>query len=188
MTWIDAYQGMQTMARRENGATPAGQPRVTNEQAASILRYTIRTVQQFMLPETLVAKWYLLSLGLAGWTQPGDKFKVDAAHRKAMFPDALTPVLWQTALGVVNANQSANRPFVTPTISPAADYDLILRKAWAKMQADGADGPRADGDALPATVPDAAVDAAKPPKSPPASGSNAGLLTLVVLYLISEGI
>lgn len=176
-TWIDGFKTLQTAMARGNGESPTGYPRVTNEQAASILRATMTTATKHKLPADLTARWYYLALSLAGWTEPGDKFLVDAKHRATLFPDADLPVLWTTAMNVASTAQTKGIPFAAPTVDPASDYTAVLKQAWSKMQREAREtGQRAPAPALPA-----------PPSEPaPRDDNNNLLLGLGLLWALSE--
>lgn len=138
-TWIDGYKTLQTAMAKANGTSPTDLPRVTNEQAASILRATMQTATKHKFPAALTERWYELALSLAGWNQPGDKFLVTAEHRRMKFPDADLPLLWQTALNVASTAQNKGLPFSAPTVDPSSDYTAVLKQAWSKMQREARD-------------------------------------------------
>lgn len=194
-TWIEAYDLTRKAMADQNGVAAPGVPRVTNEQAASILRYSMHTAERLKLPAELTARWYELSLALAGWRQPGDKFLVTETHRRAKFPDGATPLLWQTALNVAQVAQTRGAAFVAPTVNPPDDYDLVLRKAWAKMLADRArssppDVRTSDASDGPVTVPVTVPDSLPLPPATPAgasTGGGGGLLLLALLYFVNRG-
>lgn len=176
-TWIDAFNQMKTTMADANGVSPQGYSRVTNEQAASILRFVMKVQTENKLPAELVGQWYKLALGIAGWAKPGDKFLVTADHRREQFPDAGLPVLWTTALGVATVAQEKRIPFAMPTVSPQTDYNMVLRKAWEKMQAD----EKTTGVKVPAPLPAPEMPPPKKEKKLPAWA------LLLGAYLLSEG-
>lgn len=133
-TWIDGYKSLQAAMAKPNGNSPAGYPRVTNQQAASILRTTMTAAAKHKMAAEMTERWYEVALALAGWRQPGDKFLVTPAHKNALFPDAELPVLWTLALSVATTAQNRGIPFTVPTVNPAVDYDAVLKQAWSKMQ------------------------------------------------------
>lgn len=175
-TWIDGLRQLQTAMTAANGKSATDLPRVTNEQAASILRSTMATAARHKLT-AVTERWYEVALALAGWRQPGDRFEVAAEHRRAMFPDAELPVLWQLALGVAANAQQRGVAFVAPTVDPASDYTAVLKQAWAKMQRDARDTG--------AAAPTPALPPASTP-APAAAGNNNLLLGLAVLWGLSR--
>ena len=168
-TWVDAYNQMRSAMERTNQASPQGYPRVTNEQAASILRATMTAATQHKLPPEIVEQWYPVALALAGWRTPGDRFLVDAEHRRTMFPDAALPVLWTLALNVATNAQDRGVAFTAPTVNPQLDYTAVLKQAWSKMQRDAK--ATAQPAPAPATMPTL-------PGPAPAEGAPWGLLAL----------
>ena len=191
-TWIEAYDLTRQAMADQNGLAAPGVPRVSNEQAASILRYSMHTAERLKLPADLTARWYELSLALAGWRAPGDKFLVTEAHRRAAFPDGATPLLWQTALNVAQVAQTRGAAFAAPTVNPPEDYQLVLRKAWAKMLADRArSSPASASDVRPSDTDDGPVTAPELPlpASPAATstGGGGGLLLFALLYFANRG-
>lgn len=178
-TWIEAYNASRAAFAKTNGVTPASIPRVTNEQAASVLRYSMSAAKKLALPPDITERWYEVALALAGWRQPGDKFLVTEAHRRAMFPDAATPVLWQLALNVAQTAQNRGLPFAAPTVNPETDYREVLKQAWSKMQRD------AKGTGQPAPAP--ALPAPPPAETRADSGDALPLLLLAALALGRKG-
>lgn len=176
-TWIEAFNMMKDQMGQANGFSPQGYSRLSNEQAASILRFVMKVQTENKLSADLVGKWYPLALGIAGWAQPGDKFIVTAEHRQQKFPDAALPVLWTTALGVATVAQEKRIPFQAPTVSPQNDYNMVLRKAWEKMQAD----EKATGVKIPTPLP---APVMPPPKK---ETKLPGWALLLGAYLLSEG-
>lgn len=177
-TWVDAYNQMRTVMQKANSASPQGLPRVTNEQAASILRASMTVAEKNKFPRELVEQWYPLALSLAGWNAPGDRFLVDAAHRRRMLPDDDLPVLWQTALNVATTAQNKGVAFAAPTANPSVDYDAVLKQAWSKMQRDA----KATGQPAP-TSPIPQLPAPTPPDE---EKSTSPWLLLAALYVISQ--
>lgn len=179
-TWVDAWNIMRGSMAKANGvAPPSDIPRVTNEQAASILRASMNVATKLRLGEDVTPQWYALSLALAGWRQPGDKFLVTEAHRRALLPDGALPVLWQTALSVANAAQSRGVAFTAPTVNPAVDYKVVLQRAWEKMQRDA----KADQQPAPASpLPELPASSAAPSK-----GSGNLWLGLALAWAASKG-
>lgn len=188
-TWVEAYKQMQTAMTQQNGKTPAGYPRISNEQAASVLRYIMRTATRSNLRDDLTAQWYPVALAAAGWQKPGDKFILEpmpgaAEHRKAFLSDAATPVLWTIALNVATHMQDRNVPFEIPTLDPHVDYKEMLKQAWARMQRENQDGSTPASEPPSSTkLPDPTPPKAPPPKS---SGGN-GWLILLGILLLSKG-
>lgn len=148
-TWVEALNMMKANMGQANGVSPQQYARVTNEQAASILRFVMKVQTEKKLDAALVNQWYPLSLAISGWRTPGDKFLVTDEHRKQKLPDEALPILWTTALNVATVAQNKGVPFVAPTVSPQNDYKLVLLKAWEKMQADTAHGHPTPAQPLP---------------------------------------
>lgn len=135
-SWIDGYNMARSSFATANGVTTNGAPRLTNEQAASVLRATMDNAQRNKLDVGVTEHWYPLALVLSGWRQPGDRFLVDAEHRGTMFPDQYTPELWTLALNVATTLQNRGVAFRAPTVNPQIDYTAVLKQAWSKMQRD----------------------------------------------------
>lgn len=179
-TWVEAFQQTQAAMKAANGETPSGYPRVSNEQAASILRLTMNAVTKNKLDPAITSQWYPVALALSGWRVPGDRFQIEPlpgalAHRREMLPDAATPVLWTMAAGVATVANQAGIPFAAPTVNPQADYREVLRQAWDKMQRDAkADGVQPPPRPLPAAAPKTDDDG---------GGGNVALALLALLAL-----
>jgi hypothetical protein len=173
-TPIDAFNMARTSMAKANGVGPGDVPRVTNEQAASLLRMSMDNARKMNVDVGLADHWYPISLALAGWQAPGDRFLVDAKHRQSMFPDQHTAELWQLALNVAREMQQRGVAITAPTVNPSVDYTFVLKQAWAKMQRDA----KATGQPqLPSPLPETV------PSSAPAENSN--LLPLLIIGAIA---
>lgn len=173
------------MARQNGTFGDAQIPRLRNEEAASLLRIAMRTAQAHKFAAELVSSWYPLTLALAGWRAPGDKFLVDEKHRRALFPDQYTPELWQVTLNVATEAQNRGIPFAAPTMDPAADYKLMLHKAWDKMRAEQPQAAAAVKPPPPVSSP--AESPASVPDDDDTDGGSSGLILLLILFAVGSG-
>jgi hypothetical protein len=186
-TWVEAYNMTRAAMARSNGTFGDAQiPRVTNQEAASLLRFAMRVATTHKMDPELYGSWYALALALAGWRQPGDKFLVDEKHRKGKFPDQYTAELWQLVLNVAIEAQGRSLPFSAPTMDPPADYKLILTKAWDKMRADQ---PAAAAAVKPPPPPvsSPATSPASVPDESDTDGGSSGLILLLILFAVGNG-
>jgi hypothetical protein len=184
-TWVEAYNMTRAAMARSNGTFGDAQiPRVTNQEAASLLRFAMRVGTTNKMDPELYGSWYVLALALAGWRATGDKFLVDEKHRKTKFPDQYTAELWQLVLNVAIEAQGRSLPFSAPTMDPPADYKLILTKAWDKMRADQ---PAAAAAVKPPPVSSPATSPASVPDESDTDGGSSGLIILLILFAVGNG-
>jgi hypothetical protein len=148
---VEAWRRTRAWATGANGTTggDAGIPRLTREQAAAVLRYTVR-LQRAHVPQEPEPGWFAIALLLCGWSGLGKALRNDLGWRRGIPGAEELDRIWDYTLSVMLAVDTAGVPFAGVTPRPAVDYGVMVEETQREYARRNPGAPLPKPEKLPA--------------------------------------